>query len=164
MKRVQFVITRSPEFTADVSLELYGDLGGGVIDFNRPLAPGRTRLWPAAPLIRGHLLDGHLAAVHLDATVTDGHLTGPHLLDGHLNVQLAIVVLSPRYVFGRFQHALRFVDGAGNLTAQGDHTFVQTINDAPDAPGGLRRIGWDGTQKRVCFAFKPVRLWAVAGA
>ena len=81
MKRVRFSVPRSVCHSADVSVELYGDLGIGSIDYERPLPPGRVRLWPAAPALAGHLLDGHLAAAHLDSVIVDGHLEGAHLRD-----------------------------------------------------------------------------------
>lgn len=164
MKRLRFLILRSPVFAADTSVAMYGDLGGGTIDYNKPLPPGRVRLWPASPPRAGHLLDGHLAIGHLDGVVEDGHLTGGHLLDGHLTPVLAIAFHSPRYVFGRFKHGFLFVDGAGNASAEGAMEFAHTVNDGPDAPRAIRRTGWIAASKQVRFAIKPVRFAAVAGA
>lgn len=164
MKRLRFDLARLPVFSSDTSLALFGDLGSGTVDLTRPLPPGLVRFWPAAAGRAGHLIDGHVVAGHLDGVVADGHLTGGHELDGHLTPSLVVSVSSPRYVFGRFRHELRFFDGAGNVTAAGAQAFVHTINEAPDVPDAPRRIGWDAAKKRVCFAINPVRFVAVAGA
>lgn len=164
MKRLRFSMLRLPAFAADTSVEMYGDLGSGTIDYTKPLLPGRVRLWPAASGRMGHLFDAHLAVGHLDNVVEDGHLSGGHLLDEHLTPSLAIVFHSPRYVFGRFQHAFRFMDASGNGSAEGAVIFAHTVNEAPDAPRAIRRSGWIAASKQVRFALKAVRFAAVAGA
>lgn len=163
MKRVRFLVPRDVTYSSDVAFELYGDLGSGTVDFTRPLPPGRVRLWPEGAPRTGHLRDGHLMLRHVDSVDVDGHLEGTHLWDGHLQPVLAVVVDSPRYVFGRFRHAIRMFDGAGNTSAQAPVEHVQTINAAPSAPRGLKRVGWDGAGQRLLFSFDPVRFNAVAG-
>lgn len=163
MKRLQFNVPRLRSYSADAAFELYGDLGSGTIDYEHPLPPGRVRLWPAAALLRGHLLDAHLGAAHLDAAVRDGHLHDIHLWGGHLEPVLAVAVASPRYVFGRFRHAIRMFDAAGNGSAIGATEFAHTINESPPIAATLRRVGWDDVDGRVLFYFEPVRFHAVAG-
>ena len=162
MKQVWFHIPRSRLQPSDTAVELCGDLGTGVIDYGRPLPPGRMRLWPAATVRVGHMLDGHLVARHLDDVDEDGHLEDMHLGSAHLEPELAMSLASPRYVFGRFRHALRWLDGAGN-TSQAIERAV-TINDSPDAPKALRRRGWNDETKQLVFEFRGVRFEAVAGA
>ena len=142
-------------------MELIGDLGSGTLDVNNPFPPGRVRLWPAAGALCGHLLDAHVMRWHLDVTGADGHLEGRHLWDDHWAPILAIAFESPRYVFGRFRHALRLIDISGNVSA--DTEFVHTINDSPAVPLRMRRIGWDAVDSRVLFDFEPVRFRALAG-
>ena len=164
MQRIRFLVPRSVTYSADISFELCGDLGSGTIDFTRPLPPGRTRLWPAGAARAGHLHDAHLIMRHLDSVDVDGHLEGMHEGDEHLQSALAVTVESPRYVFGRFRHAIRMFDGAGNTSAESPPEHVQTINAAPPPPRGLRRIGWDEAQHRLRLAFDPVRFEAVPGS
>jgi len=164
MKRLRFLVLRLPVFAADTSVEMYGDLGSGAIDYTKPLPPGRVRLWPAASGRMGHLFDAHLTVGHLDNVFEDGHLTGGHLLDGHLTPALAIVFHSPRYGLGRFRHGFRLLDGSGNGSAEGAMEFAHTVNEAPDVPRSMRRSGWVAASKQVRFALAPVRFAAVAGA
>lgn len=162
MQRITFIVPRHDSLASDLAAELYGDLGAGVIDYDKPLSGGRVRFWPAAVLRGGHLREGHLVAEHLDSLTADGHLSGGHLLNAHLAPGLAIALRSPRYVFGRFQHAIRLFDRAGNAGAPTE--FAQTINAAPPTPQPPRRIGWDPIGRRVQFAIKPVRFAAAHGA
>jgi hypothetical protein len=164
MKRFRFSVPRYDAYAADVSLELYGDLGRGTIDYDRPLPPGRTRLWLDAPPRAGHLHDAHLIAGHLDSVRADGHLEGAHLWHAHLWPVLLVTAESPRYVFGRFRHAIRFFDGAGNPTAGDPVEYDHIVNDSPPVPRGLRRVGWDGQTQRIRFALEPVRFKPVAGS
>ena len=164
MKRIRFVVPRGVTYSADVSFELCGDLGSGAIDFARPLPPGRVRLWPEGAPRAGHLHDAHLILRHLDSIDLDGHLEGMHGGDEHLRPALAVVVESPRYVFGRFRHAIRMFDGVGNTSAESPLEHVHTINAAPPGPRGLRRVGWDEPQQRLHLAFDPVRFEAVPGS
>jgi hypothetical protein len=125
-----------------------------------PLPPGRVGLWPdcvASP----HLESGHLLGTHVDAARADGHLEGAHLLHPHGMVQLAFVLESPSYVFGRFRHALCLSDGAGHTALTGE--LVQTVNSAPEAPTGLRLTGWDASARVLRFAFRRVRFVPLAG-
>ena len=162
MQRVRLLIPRMIDYPADTAFELFGDLGSGAIDYDHPLPPGQVRLWPEAPPRAGHLEEGHLIARHLDSVRVDGHLEGVHLTAEHLDPVLAVAVVSPRYVFGRFKHALRMIDSAGNASPN-SVVDTRTINTAPDAPRGLRRTGWDGGNASVKFTFDPVRFNAVPG-
>lgn len=162
MQRVRLLISRTLNLPADTAFEFFGDLGSGSIDYDHPLPPGKTWLWPMAPPRPGHLEEGHLIARHLDSVRVDGHLEGPHLTAGHLEPVLAVAVESPRYGFGRFQHALRMIDGAGNVSPPAI-VDTRTINAAPDAPRRLRRSGWDDADASVTFIFDPVRFRPVPG-
>ena len=163
MQRVRFVVPRLAVYGSDVAVELYGDLGSGTIDFDHPLPPGRARLWPGAAH-GGHLDGGHVVARHLDAVDADGHFAGAHLVADHLDPVEAIVLESPRYVFGRFRHALRMFDGVGNASGAAPAEFAHTVNAAPRAPGDLRRAGYDALSGVITFGFSGVRFDAVAGA
>ncbi|MCB9849130.1 MAG: hypothetical protein H6817_00325 [Phycisphaerales bacterium] len=163
MQRVRFVVPRLATYASDAAVELYGDLGSGAIDFDHPLPPGRVRLWPVAAG-GGHLAVGHLVARHLDAVDIDGHLAGGHLGANHLDPVEAVVVESPRYVFGRFRHALRMFDGVGNVSTDTPVVFSHTVNSAPRAPGDLHRVGYDAESGVMTFSFARVRFGAVAGA
>ena len=163
MQRIHLVVPRGPAYAADTACEWYGDLGSGEIDYTRPLPPGRVRLWPVATSV-GHLTGGHLSGRHLDAVDADGHLEDAHLLEKHLTPAGALVLVSPRYVFGRFQHALRMFDGAGNASPDATGIAAVTINSAPAAPGGLRRGTLDTQTGRLRFHLDGVRFAAVAGA
>ncbi len=164
MKRIRFSVPRLGSYSADTGFELCGDLGGGTIDYSKPLPPGRARLWLEARDRAGHLLDGHLIGRHFDAVDADGHLEGMHLWDAHLEPVLPVVVESPRYVFGRFRHAIRMFDGTGNASSGAPTEHVCTINDSPPIPRGFKRSGWDSAGKRFRFALEPVRFGAVAGS
>lgn len=160
MERVRLVVVRDRRWCISATLALIGDLGGGVLDEAHPLPPGEIAAW--AELVGGpHLECGHLLGPHVDAAPADGHLETGHLLAGHLDPQLAFVLESPGYVFGRFRQALRVADGAGNAVLSSE--TVQTINSAPDAPGGLRRGAWDASRGVLRFTFQRVRFAALPG-
>lgn len=163
MQRVRVLVARPLGSSADTSVEWYGDLGTGVVDYGRALPPGRKPLWPEAPRSPGHALTGHLMVGHLSAVQLDGHVEGVHLDDAHLESSSAIVFDSPRYVFGRFVHALRMFDGAGNASAQGGMEIATTINSSPPVPRGLRRGVWNAETSQLGFEFDPVRFTPVAG-
>jgi len=164
MKRIRFLIPRGAAYSADTSFELYGDLGSGAMDYDRPLPPGRVRLWLESASRPGHLREAHLIVRHLDNVDVDGHLENVHLTGEHLDPVLAVVVESPRYVFGRFSHAWRMFDGAGNTAPQSPPGHVETINEAPAIPRGLKRVSWDGETRRLRLSFERVRFEAVAGS
>jgi len=163
MRRVELDIPRLRRYSADVAFEVYGDLGAGVMDYDHPLPPGRVPLWPAAAPRAGHLLDGHLALRHLDSVACDGHLDTLHLEAEHLYPARPIWFLSPGYVFGRFAHAVRMFDGAGNHDGQSEPVATFTINEAPTAPTSCHQWLADGQTGQVEVFFEPGRFVTRAG-
>ncbi len=163
MERIHIFVARDPEGPSDVAVEWHADLGNGSVDFSRPLPPGRQKLWPERLKRIGHLFDGHVMIGHLDSTHADGHVEVSHLGDGHLHAGYALVLQSPRYVFGRFRHALRMFDGAGNATDEGAVVTAHTVNASPPIPSRLRRTGWNAASLQLQFAFEPVRFNPVIG-
>lgn len=163
MQRIRVLVPRLRSDSADTSVEWYGDLGSGAIDFGRPFPPSRKKLWQESPEHVGHVRVGHLMIGHLDTVRVDGHVEGVHLDDAHLEATFALVLDSPRYVFGRFRHALRMFDGAGNATADDAIEFAHTINSCPPVPSGLRRGAWNSATLQLQIEFKPVRFIPVIG-
>ncbi len=163
MQRIRMMVARNPDGASDVSVEWYGDLGTGNVDFGRALPPGRQKLWRECPQRVGHLLEGHLMIGHMDCVQADGHLEVTHVGHGHLEAGYALALESPRYVFGRFRHALRMFDGAGNATGEGELAFGHTVNSSPPVPTGFRRTEWNAATSQLQFAFDPVRFNPVIG-
>ncbi|MCA9252835.1 MAG: hypothetical protein KDA54_17030 [Phycisphaerales bacterium] len=163
MQRVRILVARHPEGPSDVAVEWFGDLGGGTVDHTRLLPPGRQKLWPECAPHVGHLLVGHLMVGHVDTVRDDGHLEVLHLGDGHLQAGFALVLESPRYVFGRFRHALRMLDGAGNATGDDALVFAHTVNSSPPVPQNLRRSQWNAATSQLEFMFTPVRFKPIVG-
>jgi hypothetical protein len=161
MQRVRISVERLRSYGGDTVFEVYGNLGTGPIDFFHPLTPRPVALWPQAARRSGHLLDGHVSLRHTDSVDPDGHLEGAHLRGGHLHPALAVTFDTPPYVFGRFEHAVRMVDGAGN---ESEPTIVSvTVNSAPSVPGCPARSGYDPQADRLTFWFCPSRFEAVPG-
>ncbi|NOX58647.1 MAG: hypothetical protein GXP29_07285 [Planctomycetes bacterium] len=163
MQRVRMLIPRLRSGSADTSVESYADLGSGTIDYARPLPPGRKQLWQRSAAHVGHVQVGHLMIGHLDTTQEDGHVEGVHLTEGHLEPTAVVVMDSPRYVFGRFRHALRMFDDAGNASAMKAGEVVHTINSSPPVPLGLARSAWNATTRQLLLTFTPVRFRPVIG-
>jgi hypothetical protein len=163
MVRVRLTVLRLRRYASDIWFEVYGDLGSGVIDYAHALPPGPMRLWPETGARNGHVLDGHLAVRHLDSVDPDGHLETLHLLAEHLRPAWPIVVESPAYVFGRFDHVIKLFDGAGNASSDPPAQYTATINAAPAAPHGLKCVGYNAALDQVTFSFHPSRFEAVRG-
>ncbi|GJM25996.1 MAG: hypothetical protein DHS20C16_24110 [Phycisphaerae bacterium] len=163
MQRIRILIARDPDAGSDLAVEWYAGLGSGSVDLTRPLPPGRQKLWPESPAYVGHVQVGHLVIGHLDTVYDDGHLECTHVGDGHLEAGYAMVFDSPRYVFGRFRHALRMFDGAGNATGEEALEYIHTINSSPPAPLGIRRSSWNASTSQLQFEFTPVRFNPVIG-
>jgi hypothetical protein len=163
LQRIRILIARNSEGHSDTAVEWYADLGSGSVDFTRPLPPGRQKLWPESPTHVGHGQVGHLVIGHLDTVHDDGHLECTHVGDGHLEAGYALLLESPRYVFGRFRHALRMFDGAGIATSEEALEYSHTINSSPPVPLGTRRTNWNAATRQLQFAFTPVRFSPVIG-
>jgi hypothetical protein len=163
VQRLRFLAARKSTWATDTALALYGDLGSGTVDFDHPLPPGFVAMWPATPGSAGHLQAGHLQTTHLSGVGPDGHLDGIHLRHPHLAPMMPLVVASPSYVFGRFRHVIRTFDSAGNTLASGAFEDVRTINAAPAAVDGVRRVT-PCAGGSVRFVFVPVRFHALAGS
>lgn len=163
MQRIRVLVSRPRDSGVDTKVEWYGDLGLGTVNYGRPLPPGRKPLWPEAPQPSGHVFSGHLMVGHLNAVQLDGHMEGMHLADAHLEALFALAFDSPRYVFGRFRHALRMFDGAGNASAVGGMEFIQTINSSPPVPTGVQRGDWSAKTSQLRFHFDPIRFTPVIG-
>lgn len=161
MQRVEIQVDRLRRYSADTSFDIYGDLGTGVIDEDHPLTPHPVRLWPQAATRRGHALDGHLSSRHLDSVDPDGHLEGTHLEDEHLYPARAATFATPWYVFGRFRHAIKMADGAGNVS-NGVEAAI-TINSAPTVPLCVTRKEYDKDIDLLTFSFEPSRFAAMRG-
>ena len=163
MIRVRLMVLRLRRYAADTWFEVYGDLGGGEMDYDHPLAPGPVRFWPEAGERNGHLRDAHLTLRHLDSVGPDGHLETLHLEAAHLWPAWPLVVESPSYVFGRFDHALKLFDGAGNASADPPAQHAVVINAAPPAPRGLKTVAYDQATDQVTFTFHGSRFEAIRG-
>ncbi len=161
MQRIQVRIDRLRRYNADTVYDVFGDLGTGQIDDDHPLTPYPVPLWPLGGGRRGHLLDGHLTVRHLDDVNPDGHLEGTHMEDEHLYPALAVTFETPAYVFGRFGHAVRMSDGAGNLS--GAASAAITVNSAPTVPQCVTRSGYDGATDQLTFFFAASRFDAISG-
>ncbi len=156
MQRVRIQVPRLRCYGADTGFQVYGDGGTGTIDYAHPLTPQVVALWPEAERRAGHLSDGHLMIRHLDGMDPDGHLEGTHLSDNHLTPAGEIHFDTPAYVFGRFRHGVRMVDGAGNESAATE--TVVSVNGAPTAPACVERAGYDALGDVVAFTFTAGRF------
>ncbi len=163
MVRVRLTVLRLRRYAADTRFEVYGDLGTGEIDYDHALPPGPVRFWPEAGERNGHLRDAHLTVRHLDSIDPDGHLETLHLEAEHLRPAWPMVVESPSYVFGRFDHAVKVFDGAGNASAEPPAQYAVTVNTAPVAPRGLKCAGYDDDADQVTFSFHGSRFEPVRG-
>ena len=163
MVRIRLTILRLRRYASDAWFEVYADLGTGGIDSAHPLPPGPVRFWPGAGARLGHLGDGHLAVRHFDSVDPDGHLETLHLAAEHLWPAWPMVVESPAYVFGRFDHLVKVYDGCGNAAPDSPARLAVTVNSAPPAPRGLRWVADDGAEGRVRFAFHGSRFEPRAG-
>ena len=163
MIRLRLTILRLSRYAADTAFEAYADLGSGAIDYDHALPPGRIPFWPEAAPRVGHMRDAHLALRHLDSIDPDGHLHTLHLRAEHLRPAWPLVVESPAYVFGRFDHAVRLFDGAGNASSDPPPRIAMTVNSSPEAPRGLKRESFNVATGQVTFSFHPVRFSPLRG-
>jgi len=124
------------------------------MDFAKPLNDRPVPFWPQAAPRRGHLLDGHLAVPHADSVFPDGHLEGVHLLEEHGIPSAPLLFDTPPYVFGRFWHAVKSRDVAGNVSAGASAASAQTINSSPARPFDFAVSGFDDGTGQVEFVFK----------
>ncbi len=162
MQRIRFEMLRLRAYTGDSAFEVFGDLGTGSVDVAHPLTPRAVAIFPEFVLRLGHLLDGHVVGRHLDGVDWDGHLEGSHLRDEHLFPASSQVFDTPGYVFGRFLHEVKVLDGAGNVSsATGD---ARTVNAAPPSPECVRRSGYDVGTDVATFAFEASRFMPVRGS
>jgi len=155
MQSVRLLVPRETEFRGGDGFDVFGDGGGGAIDFSAPLVPRRMRLWAESAGRRGHVLDGHLVLRHLDSVDPDGHLTGLHFHDRFLMPGGALAVEVGRYVFGRFLHAVRMYDAYGNTHGAAPVTLDTVINSVPARPRRLTAKSYDPVGDRVTFSFEP---------
>ncbi|MFH0981577.1 MAG: hypothetical protein V2A79_08570 [Planctomycetota bacterium] len=163
MVRVRLTVLRLRRYASDIWFEAYGDLGTGALDYDHPLPPGPIRLWPEAGERHGHLRDAYLAVRHLDGVDPDGHLDTLHLEAEHLQPAWPMVVESPSYVFGRFEHAVKMFDGAGNMSADPPARYTVVVNAAPAVPRGLHSAAYDPASDRVTFSFQSSRFEPLRG-
>ena len=163
MLRVRLTVLRLRRYASDTWFEAYGDLGAGQIDYEHPLAPGSVRFWPEAGGRNGHLHDAHLSLRHLDSVDPDGHFETLHLEAEHLWPAWPIVVESPSYVFGRFDHAVRLFDGAGNVSSDPPAEYAAMVNAAPAALRGLKCVDYDDVTDQATFSFHGNRFEAIRG-
>jgi hypothetical protein len=98
---------------------------------------------------------------HLDSVVPDGWLEGVHLADEHHYPGAEVVVESPGYVFGRFVHAVRMVDGAGNVSGTSESSV--TVNSSPTIPTLVRRGSYDEGLDQISFSFQGSRFDGLLG-
>lgn len=161
MERVLVSVDRLRRYNADASFEVYGDLGTGAIDWDHPLTPRPVRLWAEGVVRRGHVCDGHLVVRHLDSVHPDGHLEGAHVLHEHLFPALAVTFATPAYVFGRFQHAVTLVDGAGNVSPATQNSV--TVNSAPSVPEAVVREAYDAGTDLLTWTFVGSRFDPMSG-
>jgi hypothetical protein len=162
MQRVTTDILRLRRFSSDTTFAVFGDLRAGAIDLAHPLPPGPQGLWPAAAPRAGHLLDAHLLTRHLDSVCPDGHLNTLHLRGEHLYPARPVRFASPGYVFGRFRHAVRMYDGAGNAAGEVPLADI-TVNSNPTPPHDGRVESYDPQADRITMAFRPGRFRPLPG-
>lgn len=155
MQSVRILIPRKTEYRAGDAFDVFGNGGSGAIDFLNPLTSRKLMLWPESAERRGHLLDGHLTMKHLDGIRPDGHLDGIHLNDRFLMPAGARLVEVGRYVFGRFDHAVRLYDRFGNTHVQTPVTLSTVINSSPSAPERLTAQSHDAGSDQMTFSFEP---------
>lgn len=155
MERIQVQVVRGGRYGSGDGFQVYGDSGGGGMDWVRPLTARRQLLWPDAPPVAGHLIGGHLASGHLDAVRPAGHLGGCHLLDEHLRPAAAVVWESPAVVFGRFRLAVVMEDAAGNADPAGARVCEQVVNSGPPPARGLVPKAHDAVDGRLTLRFTP---------
>lgn len=158
MQSICIRVPRLRQYPSDHAFEVYGDLGGGGIDYDRPLTDRKQRLWPEAEPQPGHLLGGHLMVRHLDGIEPDGHLQGAHLGDRHLWPAVDVRFVTREYIFGRFQHEVRIVSGVGNMAPAGSVVHEQTINSSPPVPTSFKVTSYDSDNDQATFSFQPVRF------
>ncbi|MCK4659161.1 MAG: hypothetical protein KAV82_06525 [Phycisphaerae bacterium] len=163
MIRVRLIVLRLRRYASDTWFEAYGDLGAGTIDYAHPFPPGGVRFWVEAGERNGHLYDGHLALRHLDSVDPDGHLETVHLEAEHLWPAWLMVVDSPAYVFGRFDHAVKVFDGAGNTSSGSPAQYAVTVNAAPPAPRRFKCTGYDSGADQITFSFHGSRFEPIRG-
>ena len=162
MRKVTIDILRLRRFSSDTTFAVFGDLGAGAVDLGRPLPPGRQVLWPTAAPRAGHLLDAHLLTRHLESVCPDGHLDTLHLRAEHLYPARPVRFASPGYAFGRFRHAVRMYDGAGNA-ANAVPLVDITVNSNPTPPQDCRVESYDPQEDRLTLAFRPGRFRPLPG-
>lgn len=155
MQSVRILVPRRREYRGGDGFEVFGDGGSGTIDFSHPVTGRRVGLWSEAAGRRGHLLDGHLMLRYLDSVDRDGHFSGVHLNDDHLVPAGVVQVEVGRYVLGRFRHAVRMVDAAGNHVDDTPVTLTTVINSHPDRPGRLSAASYDSETDQIAFGFEP---------
>jgi len=163
MVRARLMVLRLRRCTSDTFFEVYGDLGSGEIDYDHALSPGPVRFWPEAGGRNGHVHDAHLVLRHLDSVDPDGHFETLHLDAEHLRPAWPIIVESPSYVFGRFNHAVKVFDGAGNVSSDPPAQCAVTVNAAPAAPRVLKCVGYDEPSDQVTFSFHGIRFEPIRG-
>jgi hypothetical protein len=162
MQRVRLEALRLRNLPGDSVFDVFGDLGTGVVDTERPLTPRPIALFPEFTPRQGHLRDGWLSDRHLDGVDPDGHVEADHLKSEHFQPAAGRFFDTPGYVFGRFLHEVNVTDGAGNTSVA--ESFAVTVNAAPTRPECVQRTGYDAEQDVVTFAFAPSRFAPIRGA
>ena len=154
MQRVVISVLRRRAYAGGDWFAVYGDGGGGSIDYGRPIGSGAVRFWPGAAGRVGHLLDGHLFLPHFDSVRPDGHLSGLHLLGEHFWPAPAIRFDTPEYYYGVFKHVARTYDALGNCRSD-DPVVVQTVvNSSPRSANKALLSGYDKQSDRVTIEFE----------
>lgn len=154
MQRILLLVGgRAAQLSGD-TFEVFGNGGGGPVDFSAALSDRPMAYWPGAGRRFGHLRDAHLAARHADGVFPDGHVEGLHLLDAHGRPSAPIAFETPEYVFGAFVHAVRAVDALGNAADAEVLTQATTINSAPAKPWRFAKSGFDYGTGQVVFEFE----------
>ena len=161
MQRVRVSVSRLRQDNAGTVFEVFSNWGRGQVDYLHPATPRPVMLWPEAAPRDGHLLNGHLTARHLDSVDPDGHLEGVHLRGNHLYPALAVTFDTPAYVFGRFVHAVRMSDGAGNGSSAS--VVAITVNGAPTVPERVIRAGYNPETDQLILSFSASRFEPVPG-
>ncbi len=142
MQRVKIMVVRHADLAPGDAFEVFGG-GSGPINYERPLTRRPVALWPRDDALAGHAAGRHLTGRHLAAPAPDVRFDGTHLLDTHLRPARAVLFEAGPYATGRYRHAVRLRDAAGNPRGQPPTEIETVINTAPDPPETLVPVAFD---------------------
>lgn len=155
MQKIRIAVVRDSQFRSGDGFEVFGDAGGGEVDWVHPVTPRRMLFWDGALAMVPHVLAGHLMGFHLDSMPRDGHLYGTHLMDRQMLPAGTVVFEGGPFVFGRFQHVVVTQDEVGNCGYEGVTVYSKVVNSYPPSARDLRVESYDYPTGVATFSFKP---------